>query len=181
VVALVATSDAELVFEGRHWRAAAGRLVEARRALSTKHEVSGCRRRAVERVAEVHRRVRNRRKDTLHTLLRALVNDYDLIVHEDLGIKNLVRRPRPRLEPDGSYASNGAGAKAGLNRSLNDAGWGELLAMIAFTAEGAGETVIAADPAIPRSAVRTVGTPLRGTGVPRLSDVWRVAMKITPT
>jgi putative transposase len=37
-------------------------------------------------------------------------------------------------------------AKAGLNRSILDAGWGVFLAILANKAESAGRTVIAVDP-----------------------------------
>ena len=37
-------------------------------------------------------------------------------------------------------------AKTGLNRCVHDAGWGHLLAMIAYKAESASRTVIAVEP-----------------------------------
>jgi len=93
-----------------------------------------------------HRTIRDRRTDTLHKLSRLLVNNHDLIVHEHLTIPNLVRRPRPKPDAAGGYAPNGAAAKAGLNRSIHDAGWGQLLTMISYKAESAGRTVIAVEP-----------------------------------
>jgi putative transposase len=143
---LVATSDGTLITNDRHAQRAASRLARAQRALATKQRGSKHRRRAVERVAAAHRRVRNRRADTLHQLSRRLVNDHDLIVHEQLIVSNLVRRPRPRPDGAGGYAPNGAAAKTGLNRCIHDAGWGTLLAMIAYKAESAGRTIIAVDP-----------------------------------
>ena len=41
---------------------------------------------------------------------------------------------------------NRATAKTGLNRSIHDAGWGLLLAMIIYKAEEAGRCVIAVEP-----------------------------------
>jgi putative transposase len=78
-------------------------------------------------VAVAHRKVRNQRMDLAHKLSRELVNAYDVIVFEDLKITSMVRRPRPRQGTDGTYERNGAAAKAGLNRSISDAGWGQLL------------------------------------------------------
>jgi putative transposase len=146
VTVLVATSDGTLVTNDRHAQRAAPRLAQAQRHLATKQRGSNHRRRAVERVAAAHRRVRNQRADTLHQLSRHLVNDYDLIVHERLVIPNLVRRPKPRPGGTVGHAPNGATAKAGLNRCIHDAGWGRLLAMIAYKAESAGRTVIAVEP-----------------------------------
>jgi putative transposase len=114
--------------------------------VATRQRGSKRRRRSVEGVAAAHRRVRNRRANTLHQLSRRLVNDHDLIVHEALAISNMVRRPQPRPDRAGGYELNGAAAKTVLNRCIHDAGWGTLLAMIAYKAESAGRTVIAVDP-----------------------------------
>jgi putative transposase len=146
VTVLIATSDGALITNDRHGQRAANRLARAQRDVATKQRGSEHRRRAAERVAAAHRRVRNRRTDSLHQLSRRLVNDHDLIVHEQLAVENLVRRPQPRPDGAGGYEPNGARAKTGLNRCIHDAGWGRLLAMIAYKAESAGRTVIAVDP-----------------------------------
>jgi putative transposase len=143
---LVATSDGTLLSDGRYGRSAAERLTVAQQSLSRKRRGSRRRQRAVERVAGAHRKVRNQRKDLAHKLSRGLVDQYDLIVHEDLQIANMVRRPRPKPAGDGSYLPNGAAAKGGLNRSIHDAGWGQLLSFIAYKAEDAGREVITVDP-----------------------------------
>jgi putative transposase len=119
----------------------------AQRDLSTKQRGSGHRAKAATRVGAIHRKVANQRKDFAHQLSRSLVNHYDLIVHEGLRIPNMVRRPKPRKEQDsGTFLANGAAAKAGLNRSIHDAGWGQLLWFIAYKAEDAGRELIAVDP-----------------------------------
>jgi len=150
VCAQVATSDGRLVVDGRYGRRARARLAVAQRELATKRRGSRHRERQVERVAAAHRKVRNQRKDLAHKLSRELVNRYDLIVHEDLKIATMVRRPRPRPRPrkskDDTDEPNGAAAKAGLNRSIADAGWGQLLQFVAYKAEDAGRDVIAVDP-----------------------------------
>jgi putative transposase len=145
---LVATSDGRLHQNPRPGLRAAGRLAAAQRALARKQRGSKRRRRAVERVAAAHRQVRDVRADQHHQLSRRLVNDYDLIVHEALVIPNLVRRPAPRPDPDrpGRYLPNWSAVKTGLNRCIHDAGWAQLLAMIAYKAESAGRTVIAVAP-----------------------------------
>jgi putative transposase len=146
VCAEVATSDGRLVHDGRYGQRGRTRLDTAQRNLASKRKGSRHRERAVERVAAAHRKVRNQRKDLAHKLSRELVNSYDLIVHEDLKITNMVRRPRARKADDGTYEPNGAAAKAGLNRSISDAGWGQLLRFIAYKAEHAGRELIAVDP-----------------------------------
>jgi putative transposase len=138
VVNLVATSDGRLVTQGRFGRNAAAAFAKAQRDLKHKQKGSNRRRRAVERVADHHRRVRNQRRDLAHKVSRQLVDDYDLIVLEDLKVANMLRRPLPHLGPDGTFEPNGAKAKSGLNRSIHDAGWGQLARMLAYKAEDAG-------------------------------------------
>jgi putative transposase len=134
------------VLEGRYGQRARQRLEAAQHHLASKRRGSRKRERAVEAVAAAHRKVRNQREDLAHKLSRELVNSYDVIVHEDLKIANLVRRPRPRKGNDGAYAPNGAAAKTGLNRAISDAGWGQLLQFIAYKTADAGREVIAVDP-----------------------------------
>jgi putative transposase len=145
IASLLTTSDGEHIENPRCGRRAAETLAKAQRALAAKRRGSNHRRRAVERVARAHRLVRNQRVNHAHQLSRRLVNDYDLIVHEDLHITNMVRRPKPRPAKDGSYEPNGVSAKSGLNRSILDAGWAQLLSMIAYKAESAGRQVIAVE------------------------------------
>jgi putative transposase len=146
VNAVVATSDGELVTEGRYGRRAQHNLARAQRALATKRRGSNRRRRGVERVAATHRRVANQRKDLAHKLSRRFVNEYDLIAVEDLAVRKMVRGPKPRPNTEGGFDSNGARAQSGLNRSIHDSGWKVLLSFIAYKAEEAGRELVAVDP-----------------------------------
>jgi putative transposase len=148
VVNLVATSDGKL-HKGELFGARARKqMAIAQRALATKQRGSNRRRRQVDEVARLHRKVKNRRMNVAHQLSRALVNDFDLIVVEDLRVKNMVRAPKARLDPDkpGEFLPNGAAAKAGLNRSIHDAGWATLLSLLTYKAESAGRTIVTVDP-----------------------------------
>src|ERR1019366_7300259 len=131
VANLVATSDGELIV-GEHFGSRARvQLAEAQRRLATKQRGSTRRHRQVDVVARLHRKVANQRSNAAHQLSRRLVNEYDLIAVEDLAITNMVRRPRakPDSSEPGAFLPNGATAKAGLNRSINDAGWGTLASL----------------------------------------------------
>lgn len=142
IIAFVATSDGELVDNERFGRRAAQRLTAGQQDLARKKRGSRRRRLAVERVAAHHRRVRHQRADFAHKLSRRLVNDHDVIVLEDLRVANMVRRPKPRPNDEGGFDPNGASAKAGLNRSIHDAGWASLAQMVFYKAEDAGRDVI---------------------------------------
>jgi putative transposase len=69
------------------------------------------------------------------------------LVVEDLKIRNMVGRPAPRPDPDhqGGFLPNRAAAKAGLNRSIHDAGWAQFVSILRAKAEEAGRVVIEVD------------------------------------
>lgn len=123
---LLADSDGGFVPNPRHYAQAEDRLTKAQQDLSRTKRGSNRRRKAAARLAAHHRKVANTRRDFLHRLTRDLVDTYDIICHEKLKIPNMTAAPEPRPDPDnpGQFLPNGAAAKAALNKSILDAGWG---------------------------------------------------------
>jgi putative transposase len=146
VASFLTASDGAHVTNPRHLAATAGRLAAAQRDLARKKRGSKRRRKASAKVARLHGKVRRQRLDYAHKTALALVRGYDLIVHEELQIKNMTARPKPRPDGSGAFEPNGAAAKAGLNNSINDAGWGIFLRILSAKAESAGRQVIAVNP-----------------------------------
>jgi putative transposase len=148
VINIVALSEGEPLKGKQFGAGSKAQLVDAQRALATKQRGSTRRRRRVEAVAQCHRKIANQRKNAAHQLSRQLVNEYDFIALEKLAIKNMVRRPKPKPDPEkpGTYLPNGAAAKAGLNRSNHDAGRGNFVSMILYKAECAGREVVQVNP-----------------------------------
>lgn len=149
----LAGSNGNFVPNPRHGRRNAARLEAAQRALAKFGRVRGDKRtanhrRAVEKVAKLHGKVRRQRLDHAHKAALVLVREHDVIAHEDLTIRNMVRTAAPKPDPDqpGVFLPNGAAAKTGLNRSISDAGWGVFLTILTSKAESAGREVIAVDP-----------------------------------
>ena len=129
-------------------RQEAARLEAAQLRLARAKRGSNNRRCKREAVGSRHRKISNRRKDFHHKQARELAARYDLIVVEDLKIANMLRRPKPKPDPDnpGKFLPNGAWAKAGLNRSISDAGWGQFVSILRAKAEEAGRAWIEVDP-----------------------------------
>jgi putative transposase len=146
VASFLTASDGTHVPNPRHLAATADRLAAAQQALPRKKRGSTRRRIAVAKVAGLHGKVARQRLDHAHQTAFALVREHDLIVHEDLKIKNMTARPKPRPGGSGGHEPNGAAAKSGLNKSIHDAGWGIFLRVLSAKAESAGRTVIAVDP-----------------------------------
>jgi putative transposase len=148
VVNLVALSDGELIEGSRFAARSSERLANAQRRLAKKQRGSDRRSRQVQEVARLHRKVRQQRMNAAHQLSRRLVNEFDLIVLEDLKITPMVARPRVKPDPrnPSDFLANGAAKKAVLNRSIHDAGWGTLRSLLSYKAESAGRTVEVVNP-----------------------------------
>jgi len=65
---------------------------------------------------------------------------------EALQTENLTKRPKPKQDENGRYLPNGAAAKAGLNKSILDAGWSTFTRIVSAKAAWAGRTIIFVDP-----------------------------------
>ena len=142
VMSVVTTSEGDHVANPRVFARSRAKLAREQQSLSRKPRGSGRRRRQAQRVAAVHRKIRNQRADHAHKLSRRLVDENDLIAHEDLRITNMVRSASGTVEKPNTNVA----AKRGLNRSIHDAGWGQLIVFITYKAEEAGRHVIAVDP-----------------------------------
>jgi putative transposase len=142
------TSEGEHLENPRWGREASGRLGAAQQLLSRKQRGSKNRARARETVARRHRKIANCRRDFHHKSARALSTNHDVVFIEALNLKGMVRRARPRPDPDnpGCYLPNGAAAKSGLNRSIHDAGWAGFVGILKAKAEEAGRRVVDVDP-----------------------------------
>ncbi|MEU9378678.1 transposase [Streptomyces sp. NPDC048255] len=153
IASFLTDSNGAHVPNPRHGRRAADRLEAAQQALARFPRVRSDKRtanhhRAALKVAGLHGKVRRQRLDYAHKTALALVREHDFIAHEDLKIHNMSRSTVPKPDPEmpGGFLPNGAAAKAGLNRSILDAGWGVFLTILTAKAESAGRQVIAVDP-----------------------------------
>ena len=142
VTRFATVSDGEIIASPRFTRESADELAAAQRSLARTKRGSANRRRAKAKVAQVHRRIRNRRADFHHKTARALVRECDVIALEDLRIANMVRSASGTLEKPGTNVA----AKSGLNRSILDAGWGQFTSILIGKAEEAGRRIVLVDP-----------------------------------
>ncbi|GHO95353.1 transposase [Reticulibacter mediterranei] len=145
VFAMLSTGEA--IENPRHLRVEESKMAAAHRTIHRRKKGSHRRHRAKKELARVSRKVRNRRRDFHHKTSRSLVEQYRVIVFEDLQIKNLTATPKPKQDKEtGKYLPNGAAAKAGLSKSILDAGWGNFVRLCASKAEEAGGTVVKVAP-----------------------------------
>jgi len=122
------TDDQEAKIENpRFFRQTEAKLKQAQRRLSRKKKRSGHYRRQSRKVAGLHRKIANQRKDFLHKLLRKLVNRFDIICFENLNVAGMLKNEH-------------------LAKSISDASWAMFLAMLVYKAGYAGKQAVNVNP-----------------------------------
>jgi putative transposase len=119
------------------------RLKHAQRAVSRKKKGSANRKKAVARLGNLHRRIAHQRSDWLHKLTTDLAERHAVIALEDLRIKNMSASARG----DAAQPGKSVAAKAGLNRGILDAAWGEFGRQLTYKVQWRGGQVILVNPA----------------------------------
>jgi putative transposase len=142
VARFAVTSDGQVVANPRFLAAITGELAAVQRSIAGCRPGSNNRSRARRKFAKLHRTLANQRRDFHHQTARKLVDACDVIAVEDLAITNMTRSASGTAEEPGRNVA----AKAGLNRSILDAGCGQFLAILLAKAEGAGRRVVKVNP-----------------------------------
>lgn len=127
LLSFAALSDGSTISNPRYLRKAENKLKYEQRRLSKKRMKSNSRKKQKAKLARLHRKVANQRKDFLHKKSRKLVNNYDTLVFEDLRVKNMVKNHH-------------------LAKSISDASWGRFIQYCTYKAENAGKQVILVNP-----------------------------------
>jgi putative transposase len=169
VARFLTTSDGEIAANPKFLAASAVVIADLQRRKDRARRGSGNRTRIRRQLAKQWRKVRNRRRDFHHKTARALVNTCDVIALEKLHTAAMTRRPAPKPDPDrpGAFLPNRASAKAGLNKSILDAGWAQFADFLTGKAEEAGRRVVFVNPAGTSTEChrcgRTCGRPTQAT------------------
>lgn len=137
----------------------AAKVVRLDQRLSRQRRGSKRRAKTVRQRARTHARMADRRRDWVEKTTTRLVVDHDVLVLEDLKVKNMVRRPQPKADPDnrGAFLRNGASAKAGLNRSIQRSCWSAFARRLQDKAEASGSMVVFVDPRYTSQQCRRCG------------------------
>ncbi len=126
----------------------AARYLALQRRMSRQQKGSRKRDKTRRAMASITGTVTDRRKDWAEKISTRLVRDHDLIVFEKLRTKDMVRKPKPRPDPDqpGAFLPNRRRQKAGLNRGILASCWGLLATRSEQKAAASGAAVIYVDP-----------------------------------
>jgi putative transposase len=126
------TSDGEKIANPRLLERKARNLARYQRRLARCRKGSANRAKATAKAARAHRKVRNARSDFLHRASIRLVRDNDLIVIEDLAVRNMVGNRH-------------------LARVISDCGWGEFRRQLEYKCQRYGRQLVVIDRWYPSS------------------------------
>jgi putative transposase len=118
------------------------------RRASKRKKHSKNQRKAYRKTARYQQYEANVRNDFAHQTSHQLVahTNAKLIVFEDLKVKNMTKRPKPKQDANGKWLRNGAAAKAGLNRAILGSAWGQVADYTQYKALRAGKLLIKVAP-----------------------------------
>jgi len=143
VARFLTTSDGQIIANPRFLDAAQERIANLQRRKARARPGSGNRRRLRRALAKEWRRLRNQRRDFHHQTARALIDTCDALALEDLRVAAMTATAAGTVEHPGRNVA----AKAGLNRSILDVGWGQFTSILVAKAESAGRRVVLVHPA----------------------------------
>jgi len=131
---LATLSTGQVIMMPAYLKVALKRLARAQRKLARKAKGSNNRRKQRQRVARLHERVANQRRDFLHQTTHRLTRENQALAVEDLNVKGMMAAPKPKQDEQGGYLPNGRAAKRGLARSLTNVGLGEFARQLRYKA-----------------------------------------------
>ena len=121
-------SNGEQVENPRFYRKAQESMKRSQRLVSRKVKGSSNRRKARVKLSRIHLKISRQRKDHAIKLARCVIQSNDLVVYEDLRVKNMVRNHC-------------------LAKSISDAGWYQFRVWLEYFGKVFGRATVAVNPA----------------------------------
>ena len=120
----VVTSDGDKIANPKYLRKSEERLARRQRKLSVKKKGSNNRNKQRKKVAKLHKKIANQRKDFLHKVSHQIVHkNHGTICVEDLCVKGMVKNRK-------------------LAKSISDAGWGMFYNFLKYKSEWHGKNFL---------------------------------------
>lgn len=103
---------------------------------------------AKQHIAKYQQYIADIRRDVAHKTSYTLASNpqFKLFVFEDLKVKNMTKRAKPKKNELGEFIRNGASAKSGLNKSILESVWGKTKTFTQYKARRQGKLVVSVLP-----------------------------------
>jgi putative transposase len=134
-------------------RRQAKRLARYQRSMARKTKGSNNRRKAVNCLASLHRRIARQRRDWLHQLSTRIAAEHSVVALEDLRVASLSKSARGNVDRPGRNVK----AKSRLNRAILDQGWSEFRRQLEYKLAWRGGRLILVEAAYTSRTCRTCG------------------------
>ena len=128
----VVLSDGEVVGNPKFGSSDEKKLAKAQRRHAKKKKGSKNRDKARKKVAKIHARITDRRRDFSHKLSTRLIRENQTICVEDLAVKNMVKNPK-------------------LSKAISDVSWSEFVSQLEYKAKWYGRNLVKIDKWYPSS------------------------------
>jgi len=129
---MVITSDGYTYGNPKFFSKNEKKLAKAQRRHAKKKKGSKNRNKARLKVARLHQKISDRRRDYQHQLSASVIRENQVVCVESLHVKNMVKNPC-------------------LAKAISDVGWGEFIRQLEYKAEWYGRTIVKIDKWYPSS------------------------------
>jgi putative transposase len=129
----------------KHLRKSEFKLAKLQRKLEDKNRSKKAKRLVRRAISRLHQKIARQRKDWHYNEAHKLTRNCDVLAIEDLKIRNMKRRNKPK-RIDGVFVPNGQAASAGMNKSWSDNGVGGFLEILVAVAQKYGTRIIKVNP-----------------------------------
>jgi putative transposase len=144
----LATSENKKLPSVKWFRKNEAKLAKVSKRKAARNKGSRARRKLAKSEGKQHQKIARSRKDhafkTAHQIVRT---GYKVFYHEDLNLRGLTKRNKAKQEEDGKFLPNNQSAKSGLNKSWNDAAFGQFFTILDYIASKAGAITVKVNPA----------------------------------
>nr|WP_256377728.1 transposase [Pleurocapsa sp. PCC 7327] len=143
---IVSTSAGEFISPPKFFRKSSENLAILQQKAETRKKKSRARKLLYKKVAKLHQKIARQRQQFHFETARDLLKQYDVIFVEDLDLKNMSKRNKPKTDEQGKFLPNKQAQKSGMNKSFGDAGLGQFIEILMYKAEKASAKVIQVNP-----------------------------------